>query len=162
MTSNDVNLPQPRSPGPVTQAATVWIPAEYLARHLTPGGLAAFHSEVTRFSVTLCAELERQVEAAVLAGRQPEHTAEAVERACLAYRRRVGAEVVAAEERARHNRSVLAVILVTGATAGVNVTQHYLHSGLQIAVFAAFVLAFVAGLGLMWVGRPARSSGGDP
>ena len=130
-------------------------------RHLTDRGLQAFGAEIDEFAAALAIELERQEAKDRAHGRHPEHTAEAVARARQAWLRRQAGEIAAADRKTRRNWSVLAMILVTASTVGLNIMQRYLNSGLQIAVFLGFVLAGVTGLGLMWASRPSRSAGDD-
>lgn len=133
-------------------------------RHLTPGGLAAFRSEVAQYAVALGSELEKQEVVTLSRGGQPEHTAEAVERARRAYLQRVDSGATNHQRPARHrDRSTLAVILLTAAMIGLNIMQNFLHSGWQIAAFVVFILIGLSGLVLTWIGRVNRSgAAGDP
>jgi hypothetical protein len=161
MNTSDVNLPTPRLPEQATEpAATPTFSAAQLAgtypvpENLTPRGLRAFRTEVVKFAVAIGAELEKMSDAITSRGGQPEHTAESVIKARRDCIQRMRFEHVASKNRVRRARTVLAVILLTVATVGLNVMQNFLHSYWQVAVFGAFVLADISGLGLTWAARP--------
>jgi len=151
------NLPTQRSPEQAPQQATAPSsahPATYpVPENLTPLGLRAFRSEVTKFATAIAAELAKNEDEVLSRGGQPEHTAEAVTKARQEYVQRLRSMREAAEHKAHHDRSVLAVILVTAAIVGLNVMQNFLHSRWQLAVFVLFVLVGLAGLVVTWAGR---------
>ena len=132
--------------------------ADYpVPRHLTPGGLAAFRSEIARFAAGLAGELERQAIATLAKGGQPEHTAEAVEKARRSCLQGLPVEEVVKSQRTARDCLVLAAALLTVATVGLGVMRSYLHSDWQIAAFTGFVVLGLGGLALTWFGRVGRS-----
>lgn len=131
--------------------------------HLTPGGLIAFNAEVTRYAEGLGAELARQAIAVRSRGGHPEHTAESVEKAKRSHLRGLLIENGPSDHRTSSDRSVPAFVFVTIGTIGLNVMINFMHGPWQVAVFVAFVVIGLAGLGLAWTGRTARSPvAGDP
>jgi hypothetical protein len=167
MNTSDVNIPTPRLPGQATQPAAtpsfspVQLTGTYpVPEYLTARGLRTFRSEVSKFAVAMGAELEKRADAIVSRGDRPEHTAEAVIKARRDCLKRMGSGYVGS--RVRRARSVLAVILLTVSIVGLSVMQRFLHSYWQAAVFGAFVLLAILGLGLMWPGRPGRHESRRP
>lgn len=139
--------PQATAPSPVH-------PANYpVPENLTPRGLQAFVAEVTKFAIAIGAELANREDEILSRGGQPEHTAEAVREARRKYVQRQRSVREAAECKARRDRSVLAMILVTAGVVGTNLMQNFLHSRWQTVVLVLFILVGFAGLVGTWAGR---------
>lgn len=167
MNTSDVNIPTPRLPEQATEPAAFpnFSPVQHAGRYpvpenLTARGLRTFRAEVAKFAVAMGAELEKRADTILSRGDRPEHTAEAVIKARQDCLRRMGVGHVGS--KARRAKTVLAVILLIAATVGLNVMQNFLHSSWQVAVFGAFVLLVIWGLGLMWPGRPRGHESGRP